>query len=126
MEINRQSLGQVMENSKKDPELLDAVRDALKSFEDYHNAIYSMETGKRLLMGTVETQKYQDEVAAMDQRRTDCHNAVLASLSMLNRMAAMDGLPPVYDGVVSKDRPYRRQAADAVLRFVQEIILERP
>ncbi len=126
MTINRQALDRLIEVSKKDPELLDAVRDALQSFEEYHTAIYTMETRKRLLTGAVEAQAYRDEVAGMDQRRTDCHNAVLANISMLNRMAAMAGLPPVYDGTVSRDQPFRRQAADAVLRFVREIILERP
>jgi len=126
MMINRQILDLLIENSKKDPELLEAVRDALKSFEEYHTAIYSMETRKKLLNGTAEAQIYQSEVADMDRRRTNCHNAVLANVSMLNRMAAMAGLPPVYDGVISRDHPYRRQVADAVLAFVQEIILERP
>ena len=63
MMINRQILDLLIENSKKDPELLEAVRDALKSFEEYHTAIYSMETRKKLLNGTAEAQIYQSEVA---------------------------------------------------------------
>ena len=126
MTINRQALDRLIENSKEDAELLEAVEDALKSFEDYHAAIYSMETRKKILRGTVETQRYQEEITGMDRKRTDCHNAVLANVSMLNRMAAMMNLPPVYDGTISREYPYRRQAADAVLQYVQEIILERP
>ena len=126
MMIYRQTLDRLIEVSRRDPELLDAIQDALKSFEEYHTAIYSMETRKKLLIDTVETQKYQDEIAEMDHRRTNCHNAVLANVSMLNRMAAMADLPPVYDGTISVDQPYRREVADAVLKFVQEIILERP
>lgn len=126
MTINRQALDRLIENSKEDAELLEAVEDALKSFEDYHTAIYSMETRKKILRGTVEAQRYQEEITGMDRKRTDCHNAVLANVSMLNRMAAMMNLPPVYDGTISREYPYRRQAADAVLQYVQEIILERP
>ena len=96
-----------------------------RSFEDYHAAIYSMETRKKLLRGTVEAQQYQEEITGMDRKRTDCHNAVLANVSMLNRMAAMINLPPIYDGTISREQPYRRQVADAVLQYVQEIILER-
>ena len=125
MTINRQALDRLIENSKEDAELLEAVEDALKSFEDYHAAIYSMETRKKILRGTVETQRYQEEVTSMDRKRTDCHNAVLANVSMLNRMAAMINLPPIYDGTISREQPYRRQVADAVLQYVQEIILER-
>ena len=83
--MNRQTLNQLIENSKSDLELLGAIQDALKSFEEYHTAIYSMETRKKLLIGTVDAQKYQEEVTAMDQKRTNCHNAVLANVSMLNR-----------------------------------------
>ena len=126
MTINRQALDRLIENSKEDAELLEAVEDALKSFEDYHAAIYSMETRKKILRGTVETQRYQEEVTSMDCKRTDCHNAVLANVSMLNRMAAMMNLPPIYDGTISREQPYRRQVADAVLQYVQEMILERP
>jgi hypothetical protein len=71
-------------------------------------------------------QNYQEEVVSMDQKRTNCHNAVLANVNMLNQMAALANLPPVYDGIVSRDQPFRRQVADAVLNFVQEIILNRP
>ena len=124
--MNRQALNQLIESSKKDPELLDAVQDALNSFEEYHTAIYSMETKKKLLSGTVDTQAYQEAVTDLDRKRTNCHNAVLANVSMLNRMAAGMNLPPVYDGVISKEQPYRRQVADDVLHFVREIILERP
>ena len=124
--MNRQTLNQLIENSKSDLELLGAIQDALKSFEEYHTAIYSMETRKKLLIGTVDAQKYQEEVTAMDQKRTNCHNAVLANVSMLNRMATLANLPPIYDGTISQEHPYRRQVADAVLAFVQDIILERP
>ena len=126
MGLNRLSLDRLIENHKKDPELLEAIQDALKSFEEYHIAIYSMETRKKLLIGTGEAMGFQAEIMTMDQKRTSCHNAVLANVSMLNRMAEMDHLPPVYDGTVSKEQPYRRQVADAVLEYVREIILERP
>jgi hypothetical protein len=40
---------------------------------------------------------------------------------MLNRMAAMAGLPSVYEGTISEDQPYRRQVADAVLEYVHKM-----
>ena len=126
MKLNRQSLDRLIENNKNDADLLEAIQDALKSFEDYHIAIYSMETRRKLLIGTVEATSFQAEMMNMDQKRTNCHNAVLANISMLNRMAEMNGLPPVYDGTISREQPYRRQVADAVLGYVREIILERP
>ena len=126
MKINLEAFNSLIENCKGDTDLLEAIEEAFLSFEEYHRAIYIMETRKKLLNGTVDSGKYQEEVTGMDKRRTNCHNAVLANMSMLNRMAAMQQLPPIYDGQISQDQPYRRQVADAVLEFVQGIILNRP
>ena len=124
--INRAALKDLIRQCRSDPDLAEAVRDALLSFEDYHRAIYTMEIRKKLLQDAADPQQYREEVSALDRKRTACHNAVLANVNMLNRMAAQAGLPPVYDGTVSEDQPFRRQVADAVLSFVREIILERP
>ena len=111
--MNRKALEDLIQVCKSDSELLEIIEDALRSFEEYHTAIYSMEIRKRLLSGTVEVQPSR-------------HNAVIANISVLNRLAEQSGLPPVYDGVISRDQPYRRQIADAVLNYVRDIILERP
>ena len=124
--MNRKALNDLIRSCKDDAELLKEVRDALLSFEEYHTAIYKMETKRKILEGTMDARQFQEEITSLDRARTDCHNAVLANVSMLNRIAAMYGLPPVYDGTVSEKQPFRRQVADAVLGYVQEIILERP
>ena len=124
--MNRYSLDELIRRSKNDPELLEAIQDALFSFEEYHRAIYTMEIRKKLLIDTVDSHEYREEVSSMDRNRTANHNNVLANVNMLNRMAALYDLAPVYDGIVSEDQPYRRQVADSVLGFVQAIILERP
>lgn len=46
-------------------------------------------------------------------------------VNVLNRMAKSQNLPPFYDGVVSEERPYRREVANAVLEYVEETILNR-
>lgn len=124
--MNRKALEDLIQVCKSDSELLEIIEDALRSFEEYHTAIYSMEIRKRMLSGTVEVQQVQEEVGNMDQQRTSRHDAVIANISVLNRLAEQSGLPPVYDGVISRDQPYRRQIADAVLNYVRDIILERP
>lgn len=124
--INRASLDEMIRLCKDDPDLLEAVRDALLSFEEYHSAIYTMETKRRILAGTADAKQFQEEVTGMDRIRTSRHNTVLANVKMLNRIAEQFHLPPVYDGAISEQQPYRRQVADAVLGYVQDIILERP
>ena len=61
----------------------------------------------------------------MDRMRTTCHNAVIANVSIMNRLAEQTGLPPVYDGIVSEERPYRTELADAILAFVANVITYR-
>ena len=124
--MNRRALEELIRSCREDAELLTAIRDALLSFEDYHSAIYAMETKRKIMEGTMDPGQFQVEITQLDRTRTACHNAVLANVSMLNRIAEMQGLPPVYDGIVSEKQPFRRQVADAVLGYVQEIILERP
>ena len=43
----------------------------------------------------------------------------------MNRLAEQAGLPPVYDGIVSEERPYRTELADAILAFVADVITNR-
>ena len=124
--MNRKALDNLIQACKTDSELLEIIQDALRSFEEYHTAIYSMEIRKQLLAGTVDALQYQEEIGEMDRRRTSSHNAVISNISLLNRLAEQAGLPPVYEGVISRDQPYRRQIADAVLDYVRDIILARP
>ena len=124
--MNRKALDNLIQACKADSELLEIIQDALRSFEEYHTAIYSMEIRKQLLAGTVDALQYQEEIGEMDRRRTSSHNAVISNISLLNRLAEQAGLPPVYEGVISREQPYRRQIADAVLNYVRDIILARP
>jgi len=64
-------------------------------------------------------------VESLDKKRTMLHNRVLIAVNVLNRMASKENLKPVYDGIVSEERPYRREVANAVLEYVEKIIKER-
>ena len=86
--MNRASLEEMIRMSKDDQDLMEAIQDALLSFEEYHTAIYSMETKRKLLTGTIDAQQFQSEITNMDRIRTSRHNAVLANVNMLNRIAA--------------------------------------
>lgn len=110
----------------EDTEFLDILYSSLKSFEEYHSAIYDMESWMKIYSyKSVDKEEYQSKVTEMDRRRTMCHNSVLSSVNILNRLATKENLPLVYDGVVSEERPYRREVADAVLEYVENIIKMR-
>ena len=96
------------------------------SFAQYHQTIYAQEISRRYsAMKRRDNKAYRAELEALDAARTRCHNAVLTHVVAINRLAAAADLPPLYDGIVSEQQPYRREVADAVLAFVRKMILEQ-
>ena len=79
----------------------------------------------KIYSNSIGGQDYKDYVSKLDKMRTVTHNSVLANVNVLNRLAAKNSLPPVYDGIVSEERPYRREVANAVLAYVEKIIKNR-
>jgi len=124
--INREILEKLIRTARDDDEIVEFIRGCLKSFCEYYYAIYEMETNLMLYnpkdMGREE---WQSLYSRMDKNRSDRHNAAISSIRMLNRLAEKDGMPLVYDNVVSEEKPYRREIADAVLAYVETIIKER-
>lgn len=126
MNVNADTLKQLLAHYHDDQDMIDTILDALESFEQYHAAIYALEIRRKLYAaGAMDSETYREEIPARDKTRTVHHNAVLTQVNILNRMAGMAGLPPFYDGVVSEERPYRREVANAVLAFVEQVILNR-
>ena len=110
---------------KNDDKILKTIEQSITSFEEYHSAIFKMELWMKVFSNTVSGSEYQENVSLMDKSRTTNHNSVLGNVNLLNRLANMNNLPPVYDGIVSHDRPYRREVANAVLEYVEKIVKNR-
>ena len=126
MRINSDILNKLIVHFKDDADDIAMIVSAIESFEDYHRAIYKLELTRRLFScKAIDTDTYRADTVERDRSRTLNHNAVLAQVNYLNRLAAEAGLQPVYEGIVSEDRPYRGEVANAVLDFVQEVILDR-
>ena len=126
MPVNTETLHKLIENYHDDADALKMIKESLTMFEEYHAAIYGMETKLFFYShGMTKGDDYQKTVEELDRTRTTRHNAVLVHVNILNRMAKQLGLPPFYDGVVSEERPYRREVANAVLEYVEGIIQNR-
>ncbi len=126
MKFNDDTVGKLLSFYRDDAEMISAVEHALTAFEKYHKSIFDLEIKRKLYAcGAMEADEYREVIPARDKARTINHNALLTEVNILNRLAAAANLPPVYDGVVSEERPYRREVADAVLEYVRKIILER-
>ncbi len=124
--INTSIIKNLITLHNTDKETLDIIQDCLHSFEQYHSAIYEMETKMRIYSyESMDADEYKTMVEEMDRRRTRMHNSVLASVNILNRLAESQNLAPVYDGTVSEEKPHRREVANAVLAYVEEAIKNR-
>lgn len=121
--VNNETLNGLIRHFKDDRDDLEMIVRAVETFEDYHRAIYRLELTRRLFScNAIDSDAYRSETVARDRTRTVNHNAVIAQVGFLNRLAGEAGLPPFYDGVVSEERPHRRALADAVLAFVGTVI----
>ena len=126
MMVNIETLNSLLGHFRDDQEDIADIVHAMETFEDYHNAIYRLEITRRLFScNAIESETYRSNTVERDRLRTYNHNAVIAQVNLLNRMAEEASLPPFYEGVVSEEKPYRRELANAILGFIQEVIVNR-
>ena len=124
--INGDTIDMLIKNYRDDQEILSMVSEALQSFEKYHQSIYQLEIQRKMYaMGAMDMETYREVIPELDQVRTRTHNSLIGEVKLLNRLAELEKLPPVYEGEVSEERPMRTMIADAVLEYVRQIILDR-
>lgn len=118
--MDKEKMTRLIAKCADDGEMLEIIYNCLISFEEYHKAVYELETYKAVFNSDGRADRaVLENVETMDKLRTRCHNALLANVSILNRIA---GDTPVYDGVVSEERPYRREVANAVFAYMETVI----
>lgn len=123
--LNKETIAKVLDFYRSDTEVTGFIDGYLTAFENYHQAVFAEQTFTLLYSGVLDGEEFRSRRMELDKTRTDLHNSVISSVSSLNRMAEQAGLPPVYDGIVSMDKPYRREVANAVFAFIEEIINNR-
>ena len=124
--LNIGSIHQIIADNRNDPETLDFIKEIFDSFEQYHRSVYEDQLFGVLYQGAMEGDAFRERRTELDKTRTVYHNNLLANVRVLNKLAALSDVPPVYDGEVSEERPYRRQVANAVFEFIENVINNRP
>lgn len=103
--------------------LLSALENCMTSFADYVNSIYAMEVLIPIQRHRLEGEDLRSYIEGLDSRRKACHNAAIANINMLNRIAVKVGVDPLYDEIIDGDNPSdRRKAANFCARMVMSII----
>lgn len=93
---------------------------------DYHAAVMEDQLFSLVYSGGgMDGEPFRTQCATLDRQRTIAHNALLANVNLLNKMATAAGIEPVYAGIVSEERPYRRMVADDVFDHISQMIAQR-
>lgn len=72
--------------------ILEMISDAMKSFPEYVNRVYSMETQMAIISVRYDGEERANRIASLDQKRRDAHEVAIGSCSMLNRLAEEAGV----------------------------------
>lgn len=123
--LNNETINRLMQIYSDDAMVIDTIKNTVMDFEEYHYAIYKMEHFIRFKDSDMDSTEYKNTMEELDGNRTRKHNTILTGIKIMNRLAEKNNLNPVYDGTVSEERPYRREVANAVLEYVEQIIKDR-
>ena len=123
--LNIETINRLIQIYENDSMVIETIRNTIMEFEEYHYAIFEMEHFMRFRDRDMDASEYRDKVTELDSSRTRKHNSILTGIKIMNRLAEKHNLEPVYDGVVSEERPYRREVANAVLEYVEQVIKDR-
>ena len=100
---------------------LDTVEKAMEAFHNYVNTVVDGEM-KLLIQGSsLEGQEYRDAIISYDVDRHSAHEKAIGDAKLVNRLAAREGLPPIFTG----DETQRHQIADFCLELDQYLFQNR-
>ena len=124
--LNKESITELIELNKSNLDSLDFIKSTLDSFEKYHKSVFDDQLFQMIYGGgTLDREDYRERRASFDRTRTIYHNSIISNVSILNRLVKNAGLMPIYDGIVSEEKPYRREVANAVFEYIESIINNR-
>ena len=100
---------------------LDTVEKAMEAFHNYVNTVVDGEM-KLLIQGSrLDGQEYRDAITQYDGDRHSAHEKAIGDAKLVNRLAAREGLPPIFTG----DDTQRHQVADFCLELDQYFFQNR-
>ena len=124
--LNEESLRELLRRviTGTDPQSRDdreILSDAFTSIHAYVDAVVQGEIRIQMEGHGLEGQAYRDMITQYDQNRHNRHEAAIVNTRLLNRLAALYGLDPVFTG----DDTQRHQIADFCLEMDQYFFRNR-
>ena len=104
-----------------DEDAIDLVKQLMDAAIGYVKAVYDMETELPFLSLHLKGEEYKELYSALDRERSNKHEAAIARVKMINRLAEQVGQEPLFDG----DPSERLQVAAFCIAVVDEIFQKR-
>ena len=117
MDLIRRVITGIDPETREDQEVLESI---LPSFHAYVDSVVRGET-RLLLSGQPDGRAYRDLVMQYDQSRHACHETAIVNAGVLNRLASLYELPPIFSG----DETQRHQIADFCLELDRYLFINR-
>lgn len=104
-----------------DEDALDLIETNMNNLNGYVSAVYAMEVQIQTLRFRLEGEDYREAVTNLDKRRRNAHEAAIAACSILNRLANLAGVEPLYSGNLED----RNEVAEFCIAIVDELFRGR-
>lgn len=94
-------MGAKVKDKTADSDGISLVKNAVASFIHYVKTVDEGETAKRIAYACSEGAELRASVETIENTRHTAHEAAIANVSILNRIAAMYGVEPIFTGDVT-------------------------
>ena len=101
----------------KDEDALELIETNMNNLNNYVSAVYAMEVQIQTLRFRLEGDEYREAVTNLDRRRRSAHEAAIAACSILNRLAGLEGVEPLYSGNLED----RNEVAEFCIAIVDDL-----
>lgn len=110
----KQSYAALIEAYKEDADILEFITDNMSRMENYVNAVYMQEVMIPQILVLYDGEEQRDRLQTLDNTRRIKHDAAVAAVAQLNRLAQQSGIEPMFDG----DAEDRYQIANFCIQVV--------
>lgn len=105
---------------------LNAVESGMMDFSNYVNSIYAMEVLLPIQRFRLDGDALRDYTVKLDSNRKSCHNAAIASMNLLYRLALSLHCEPLHPHLIDGENPAsRREAANFCARIVMDVVYDQ-
>ena len=115
------SFQHLFEEAKRSPEDLELIVDVVKSCNKYVSTVDTMEMRIKVAQFRCDTAEFQEIVRDLDTQRRAAHEDAIACTNMLNRIAVLYNIAPIFTGDISN----RYEVADFTLEVTTKIFENR-